>query len=283
MLLRSLAATVLLACPLAAAACSGNGSFDVAGPQGGVAESAWIDAVVEAECNQQMDCDCYVLAAPEGQDPTSYQLAQCKANRRAELENHVDQMKALGMHYDGGCVQTKLDALSRWGCADMGRAAVADGSYRSQANQCRVYYGEVAEGELCDISPYDNCGWGLACTQVSYDTVNGYDYERRCQRVLSKSEGQACDDDSNCAVGLLCSQQQVCRPMAKVGDVCSDSRCAPGGTCVYDASLPTCQPLLADGESCDYSGSSVCFGYCNIDQVCEPSNPVVCSMDFRRP
>jgi hypothetical protein len=268
---------------LVVAACNGSGfdALDGVGI-GRIAESEWIDMVVEAQCQQQMSCDCYLLAAPEGQDPYAFQLAQCQQHRRAELEHHAEQMKALGMRYDGNCAANRLAAASSWGCADEPHVARDAGSYRVPENECRVYYGDVAEGELCDTSPYDSCGWGLVCTYESYDSFDGLDHARRCRRAFGAGLGDECADWRVCAEGMYCSGDGYCKAYPEIGQSCYEGTCAPGSGCDYSGNGGgVCRELSADGATCNTTVG--CLGVCGANNTCEMGSPAICRFDPRYP
>jgi hypothetical protein len=270
---------------LVALACNNSTTFDDANQAPGSAESLAEDElpafIAEAQCDQQLSCDCYLEAGPVGEDPAAWTRNQCIENRKLELSHWQGRQHAEGLSYDGACALRKLAVAQSWACGDLLDAQEIGLAERDCGTRCRVYHGDKQVGETCD-SEIDDCAQGLACR---YDSASiGLDGQalNRCMNVCG-GEGARCLNDE-CAPGLYCrydyqgSDGSRCARMPQEGDTCSeyDYACA--------ASLCTagvCVGYAEDGAACDAT-TLPCGGNC-VDNVCEPGPAHICSWDLRWP
>ena len=243
-----------------------------------IEESALPQYVAEAQCEQQMSCDCYVEVGPVGEDPAEYTHDKCIENRVLELTHWQGRMRGNGLRYDSDCAARKLAMAQQWGCGDSVAAAEIELARRDCALRCRVYHGDVPADGVCDPT-VDDCAQGLVCMMQEYDPITGEPEYRCVSRCLG--EGMPCLQ-GECAPGLFCRYSYVdesgrCEPIPVEGQSCVDSGC---GLSTYCNEVNVCTAVLEDGAACDFSVP--CRWNC-VDNVCEPGPAQVCSWDLRNP
>jgi len=237
-----------------------------------IEESALAQLVAEAQCDQQMSCDCYVEAGPVGEDPVEYTHDKCIENRVLELTYWQGLLRGHGLRYDSDCAARKLASAQSWGCGDAVEVAAIE---HDCALRCRVYHGDVAQGGECDPE-VDDCSQGLTCRPSEYDPVTGIP-EFRC--VSTCVDNGALCSAGDCAPGLYCGNatdgNSRCLPMASEGESCAATPCGGASYC-NDALV--CAAVLENGATCDFTVP--CHWNC-VDSVCEPGPAQICSWDLR--
>lgn len=284
--MRCWACLSLLPVGLLALACSGSEDGAVLR----ISEDDVASEVAARVCDQQLSCDCYVLASPVGEDPKAYTRARCLENRQLELEHWQAFMTGIGFHYDAECLALKLGQAESWSCSDW--ADVTDLALEeSCASRCRVYHGGVPAGEECSLDPFDDCAQGLRCRHQPNESAEPYaDPVYRCEPTCG-GIGTTCRGyGDECAPGLYCSidYQEYqpdpvgsCQPLPTEGQDCGTYyTCAGSLSCSYQEESDSyrCVPLIEDGEACD--PAVPCRGGC-IAGTCEPGAPSICGWDAR--
>ena len=113
------------------------------------------------------------------------------------------------------------------------------------------------EGEDCESAGVFGplyCDEGLICNQAA---------GTKCERPMSRGEGQPCSSNDLCAADLWCDMQtRVCRIFLNPGDTCSNpGSCGPDATCAHDpvTRMTDCVPNAdggADDGGADVDGSA---------------------------
>lgn len=228
----------------------------------------------EVQCEAQMGCDCLTVAGPVGEDPEAHTLAQCKEHRRLELEFWQKGAKFHGLTYDATCLARRLEAMDALGCGDATSWSAIQSS-GSCADRCRVYHGDLAIGDDCDLTEgVDRCGQGSFC-EWTWDPSLG-ESTGTC-RPSCVDDGASCVF-ATCAPGSQCVES-VCEPVPKVGDACPTYSCI-GGVCNPETFV--CQPFLSPGDDCSENPNLCNYGC--VDGICQDGgSPHVCNWDFREP
>jgi len=231
------------------------------------------EALSQAQCEAQMDCDCLTVAGPVGEDPVAHTMATCLDHRRSEIEFWQKGAHFYELTFDPTCLARRLADLREVGCGDQfAWSAIRAGG--SCADRCRIYHGDIAAGQACDLSEgVDRCGQGLFCDWSWDETIS--DYSGTCKQTCVP-DGASCLH-AGCAPGSQCIDW-VCEPAPHVGDACPDYWCLDGycnpGTLV-------CEAPLSPGESC-VGNPGACTWGC-INGVCAEGSAYVCGWDFREP
>jgi hypothetical protein len=241
-----------------------------------IAEDEVAAYVAEQQCDQQLDCSCYLETGPVGEDAAEHTRNACIENRRLEIEHW--QKQRAGLTFDASCLASRLAAAKAWACDDEDDVAVLTAESDSCDTRCRIYHGHKTEGLECD-NTFDDCAQGLKCSY--WGSGSSYVCRPACEAA-----GAACDYDGQCGPGLFCrydfepypsSGTESCQPLPKVGESCEDSyECVAGARC--DFASDTCVDPIADGQACD--PNIPCAGVCRGD-VCEASTPSICGWDLR--
>ncbi len=121
------------------------------------------------------------------------------------------------------------------------------------AGRCEPHIGKA--GATCEAATFRSCDIGLFCNRPGSTTVG------TCAPL--RGTGAACEEGSQCAVGLFCAATDgalgECRTRLLEGDGClSSDVCGDGLYCSYDN---RCTPQKAAGVSCESSDecqSSTC-------------------------
>lgn len=121
-----------------------------------------------------------------------------------------------------------------------------------RANECVPPAPAGAEGQPC--SPSGSCESGLYCHVDNFTT-------EVCKPLLV--EGASCSDPLSCAEGLECGRYQ-CKPIAKVGDFCTDKQCSwAGSNLVCDLPISQCQPFPTSGPCLAGSACHPFLAWCD--------------------
>jgi len=164
--------------------------------------------------------------------------------------------------YRGDEVDACLDAIDAWTCDDL--------LERSDTSCDDVLSGTIQAGAYCAMN--EECAGEQYCK-----------FGAECPGTCSEREtaGGACQSDSDCASGLVCSRvTERCEEPAGPGDLCQqgEPECAPGYICAGandDENVPgncrTYSELFSRGlgESCDIVAGTLCEdgAVCRIDAV----------------
>lgn len=272
-------AFVFAALGLVAACSTVSDDADVFGTP--ISESDVASLVAELQCDLQRSCDCYVPAAPVGEDPVEYTHQQCLTNRTLEINHWQGVMQEAGLRFDATCLDAKLASAQQWACGDASDVLDLTLAQNGCGSDCRVYRGRQRHGELCAIDPYDNCAQSLRCQYVETTEWAGDEY--RCVSTCG-AVGDVCEVDE-CGPGLFCRYPDdflgegsgTCQPLPRVGEYCTGYyRCA--GAAVCDGVTEICIAFIENGEPC--LPGQTCRGLC-VAGVCEQGAPQICSWDVR--
>ena len=130
----------------------------------------------------------------------------------------------------------------------------------------------LAQGASCDAN-LDHCATGLVCLGTP----------PTCRAMVGG--GSACTPGSGigeCGFGYRCDDgTSKCVSWPVLGESCLDFPQCLASFCNAQANptSPTCQPLLADGATCDPGafGGDCASGFCNGSARCAPGSNAICS------
>lgn len=145
--------------------------------------------------------------------------------------------------------------------------------YKASIAAGRIDYDADAAGECLDAAANLSCS---AYSMLSTNTSVGCDTPFIIPKV---GDGGGCTQDYECTSGFCDGASDTadgtCAAMPTAGQACTGT-CAHGLFCSYDqtAMMETCQPVKANGETCDYDSqcsSDNCDGGSCADkpQVCD--------------
>lgn len=186
---------------------------------------------------------------------------------------------------EGTCIAAPPQAAIGEDCS-LGQDCVPGAYCDVETEVCAAYR---VQGEACP-GGYE-CGGGLECISAICQPGPGEGedcLELQCAQPLAcdidsmtcqrlRGEGQACNPlASICAMGLVCNgSSNTCARPGGVGSPCNFDfigfGCSGDSYCDYDfeAGEGTCQPLVANGGTCD-DDLSCESRYCGQEGMCEP-------------
>jgi hypothetical protein len=227
----------------------GNGGMPAEVPASeGVPIDALPDLYAEASCEANARCWEAHYEVYGGWDCVGFQRAYLE-DRLSRWKQAIEEGKAV---YDASQVEACLTEMRSQSCGDF---------LTRNSNAClKVLNGAVPLGEECNDD-----------VECSGDTFCEFGPQCPGKCVGRQARGNHCgDDDSQCADGLVCSDDTYrCVPPGQVGDSCEAGKppCMPGLFCAEaddEAALPgeckTYEDVFSRklGEVCDPSSDELC-------------------------
>lgn len=235
--------TILLsgtALALAAAACSSSDDENGNGGNGGPVGGYTLDNV----CEETAKKECAALQSCCDSTGIGYDQTGCEATARKECDKQVAKVKAGKLSFNASAVNACAAVMQ--GLYQKCTFTYADLAASSTAGSAcaQVFEGTVDEGGACEADE--------VCKQPSDPQKAASCDEGKCVvGPLFLAEGDDCDGDVACGVGLFCDESMKCKKSIAIGDTCDPmnfSQCGLGNYC--DGESKKCTVGKAAGAGC---------------------------------
>jgi hypothetical protein len=242
---------------------------------GSEAEVRYAEDAAAAYCETILACGC-----PEHWVSYADETAciEEQASYIAEVQRRAQE---AGLRFDPECAAFTIERWRDLGCDD--RVAASERLRPGESGlfpYCRLYFGTVPEGEQCETAfatVWNDCESGTTCE----DGARG----SRCTRIDPvftevPGLGEACFAGEpaarwSCEAPLYCAGEPgsaTCQPIAAEGESCDGRPCVEGLRCDLGNTF-TCKNPLPDGAACsslDYLGCIDGF-FCDSGGLADPT------------
>jgi hypothetical protein len=193
-------------------------------------------------------------------------LAACRSAPEATVAEFCEQRLAVARdwkaYYDRCCTDEErkktiyflFDRLDAGGCQSDIDRVVAAGAVTWKGEHAGACVAETT-GRI-PRPPAECSGLAMGSIEAALDGIPSTSDAPACRRALlgSRTSGERCSYDVDCAEGLTCPQG-VCAPKVSQGEPCLFSReCAGDLRCIGDLGSKRCVPMSAEGGQCLYTG-----------------------------
>jgi hypothetical protein len=217
--------TVALALVALVFSCGSEGGGSV--PSSGLSAEAYCSALAQQECAAFAGC-------------CSLTLDDCRMKGVTSCLAAVSALPTYGMKFDGSTAQECLDA-TRTLYANCGYVQGMLPEYLTQAAACRALtVGTIAPGAACQ---YDDSCRSDSSSAAKCESSNG---QKICVRKSVLRAGEDCQGSvGECPADAYCDT--TCKPLKSNGDACDDNaECASSlctGSCLVQGQADVCKKI----------------------------------------